>query len=171
ESLGRAVDGGCQAGGPCTDDHRVVGPPARLRRDVEELGHPPNLRSHGSPAVHPANGREVTLGRQRAGPLLCIGENVRLESSEPNLVALEEAPRASKSSSSIRNTRVVSVARNPPGWSGPNAIAISAKTSPGFRSPITPSTPSTSLSTSIRRSSTPNSARASPSCTATSPGA
>jgi hypothetical protein len=41
EPLGGAVDGGCQPGGPCADDHRVVLRGCRLGRDVEELCHPP----------------------------------------------------------------------------------------------------------------------------------
>ena len=93
EPLGRAVHGGCQAGGPGTDDHRVVLRGRRLGRDVEELGHPTQLRSHDGLAVHDANGGEVALGRQRARPLLRIGGHVRLEPSEPDLVAVEEAPQ------------------------------------------------------------------------------
>ena len=42
-------------------------------------------------AVHDANGGEVALGRQRARPLLRIGRHVRLEPSEPDLVAVEES--------------------------------------------------------------------------------
>ena len=65
ESLGRAVHGGGQAGGPRADDHRVVLRGRRLGRDVEELGHPTQLRSHDGLAVHDADGGVVTLGRQR----------------------------------------------------------------------------------------------------------
>ena len=77
-------------GGPRTDDHRVVLRGRRLGRDVEQLRHPPQLRPHGGLAVHDANGGEVALGRQRARPLLRIGGHVRLEPSEPDLVAVEE---------------------------------------------------------------------------------
>ena len=93
EPLGRAVHGGRQAGGPRADDHRVVLRGRRLGRDVEELGHPPQLRPHDGLAVHDANGGEVALGRQRARPLLRVGGHVRLEPSEPDLVAVEEAPQ------------------------------------------------------------------------------
>ncbi len=93
QSLGRAVDGGGQAGRPRPDDHRVVLRCRRLGRDVEELGHSPELRSHDGLAVYDAKSREVALGRQRARPLLCIGGHVRLEPSEPDLVPLEEVPQ------------------------------------------------------------------------------
>ena len=93
EPLGRAVHGGRQAGRPRADDHRVVLRGRRLGRDLEELGHPPKLRSHRGLAVHDANGGEVALGRQRARPLLRFGGHVRLEPSEPDLVAVEEAPQ------------------------------------------------------------------------------
>ena len=66
EPLGRAVHGGRQAGGPGADDHRVVLRGRRLGRDVEQLGHPPQLRPHDGLAVHDANRRAVALGRQRA---------------------------------------------------------------------------------------------------------
>ena len=93
EPLGRAVHGGCQAGGARADDHRVVLRGRRLGRDVEQLGHLPKLRPHDGLAVHDANGGEITLGRQRTRPLLRIGGHVRLEPSEPDLVAVEEAPQ------------------------------------------------------------------------------
>ena len=93
ESLGRAVDGGRQAGGPRADDHRVVLRGGRLGRDVEQLGHPAQLRSHDGLAVHDADRGVVALGRQRAPPLLRVGGHVGLEPSEPDLVAVEEAPQ------------------------------------------------------------------------------
>src|SRR5437870_5419608 len=52
EPLRGGVHGGCQAGGPRTDDRGVVLRGGRLGRDVEELCHPAKLRSHGRLAVH-----------------------------------------------------------------------------------------------------------------------
>ena len=92
QSLGCAVHGGCKAGRPRTDDDRLVLRGSRFGRNVEELGHPPKRRSPGGLAVHDADGGEVALGRQRARPLLRIGGHVRLEPSEPDLVAVEETP-------------------------------------------------------------------------------
>ena len=220
KALGRAVHGGCEAGRPRADDHRVVLRGRRLGRDVEQLGNLPQLRSHDRGAVDHANRGVVALGRQRA-PLLRVGGHVRLEPFEPDLVAVEEAPelraggvpamaeddrpeRGGRGRARLQalrpaepvgrqegdplpdlrrcgGERLVVVQLDPEharrlrraepaGWSIPNAIDISPKTSPGFRSPTTLSTPSTTLSTSNRPSSTPNSARASPSCTANSPG-
>ncbi len=91
ESLGGAVHGGCQAGRARADDHRVVFGGRRLGRDVEELGHPPQLRSHDRLAVHDAKDRVVAVGRQRTLPLLDVGGHVGLEPAEPDLVAIEEA--------------------------------------------------------------------------------
>src|SRR2546430_9229893 len=47
----------------------------------------------GGLAVHDANCGEVPVGREPARPLLRIGGHVRLEPSEPDLVAVEEAPQ------------------------------------------------------------------------------
>src|SRR5829696_5225366 len=66
-------------------------------------------------------------------------------------------------------TRDASAARKPTGKTVPSAIGTSPKMSPGCRSPTTRSIPSTSLTGSMRPSSTANSARSPPSCAAYSP--
>ncbi len=93
EPLGRAVHRRCQAGGARADDHRVVLSGRRLGRDVQQLGHLSKLRPHGGLAVHGANGGKITVHRQRIRPLLRMSGHVRLEPSEPDLVAVEEAPQ------------------------------------------------------------------------------
>src|SRR5205814_6396209 len=78
-------------GGPGTDDDCVVLRGLRLGRNVEKLGYLPKPRTRGGLAVHDANGGQVTLERQRIRPLLGMSGHLRLEPSEPDLVAVEEA--------------------------------------------------------------------------------
>src|SRR5215210_5386969 len=66
--------------------------------------------------------------------------------------------------------RDFSAARNPTGNTVPSTIGTSPKSSPGPRSPTTRPIPSTSLTASMRPSSTAKSARSPPSCAAYSPG-
>ena len=66
--------------------------------------------------------------------------------------------------------RDFSAARKPTGNTVPSAIGTSPKMSPGRRSPTTRSIPSTSLTGSMRPSSTAKSARSAPSWAAYSPG-
>ena len=79
--------------GPRTDDHRVVLRGVRLGVELEQLGDPAQLRPHDGLAVDDADHRAVSLGRQRAAPLLDRIVRVRLEPGERDLVAVEEAPQ------------------------------------------------------------------------------
>ena len=95
QALGRSVNRRGQPGGSGADDHRVVLGRLGLGADVEQLGHPAELRAHHGLAVGDAADHGAILGRrQPAIPLLLrpLGlRRVRGQPADRDPVALEEA--------------------------------------------------------------------------------